>query len=69
MTDPKTPETPKTPENSPEFKRRSLAAEFFDYLMENKKWWMIPIILVVLALTVLLVFANSAAAPFLYAMF
>ena len=30
----------------PSAERRSLLAEFGAYLMENKKWWMIPILLV-----------------------
>jgi hypothetical protein len=36
--------------------------------MYNKKWWLIPII-VVLALLGLLVFLGNTAAPFIYPLF
>ena len=49
--------------------RRSILAEFFDYLMENKKWWLIPIILVILLFLVVLVLGGSPAASFIYALF
>ncbi|MFP4381688.1 MAG: DUF5989 family protein [Candidatus Sumerlaeia bacterium] len=50
-------------------KRRSLVGEFVEYLGENKKWWMIPIICVILAMVVLMIFAAAGGAPFIYALF
>ncbi len=46
-------------------------AEFFEMLMENKKYWMIPIFVVLLVFTGLIVFGGggSAAAPFIYTLF
>ncbi len=48
----------------------SLAAEVWMFLRQNKKLWLMPIILVLLLLGALLVFAQSSAlAPFIYTIF
>jgi uncharacterized protein DUF5989 len=47
----------------------SLLAEFLDFLRHNKKWWLLPILLVLLFLGALLLFSGSAAAPFIYTLF
>ena len=44
----------------------SLFAEFWWFLRENKKWWLIPILVVLAAVGVLLGLAATGAAPFLY---
>ena len=44
----------------------SLVVEFIDFLKYNKKWWLLPIV-IVLALVGLLVFlASTGVAPFIY---
>jgi hypothetical protein len=48
--------------------RMSLAAEFWDFLKFNKKWWLLPI-LVVIALIGALVFLGPTAGPFIYPLF
>lgn len=45
-----------------------IVAEFWDFLIHNKKWWLTPIILVLLLVTLLVVFTSTAAAPFIYTM-
>ena len=50
-------------------KRVGLVAEFWAFLMENKKWWLLPIILVMLLLGGLMLLGGSAAAPFIYTLF
>jgi hypothetical protein len=50
-------------------RRRSLMTEFKDYLIENKKYWMIPIIMVIALLVLLMIFAATGSAPFIYALF
>ena len=51
-------------------KRRSnFLAELVGFLKENKKWWMIPIILAFALLGVLAIFATTGAAPFIYTLF
>ncbi|WP_197077346.1 DUF5989 family protein [Lacinutrix sp. Hel_I_90] len=40
------------------------------FLIEQKKFWLIPIIIVLVLLTVLVLFAeNSVIAPFVYTLF
>ena len=48
---------------------RSLAGEFWDFLRENKKWWLAPIVVVLLLLGVLILLSGTAAAPFIYTLF
>ena len=49
--------------------RSGLAREFVDFLKDNKKWWLAPIIVSVLALGLLVMLGGSAAAPFIYTLF
>lgn len=48
----------------------SIAGEFLLFLRENKKTWMIPIVIMLLFLGVILVVGQgSSLAPFIYAIF
>jgi hypothetical protein len=50
--------------------RSSLLRQFWLYLNVRKKWWLLPIIVVMVMLGALLVFAQSSAlAPFIYTIF
>lgn len=49
--------------------RVGLAAEFWDFLKHNKKWWLLPILLVLLLIGALVILGSSGAAPFIYPMF
>lgn len=44
-------------------------SEFWGYLRHSKKWWLAPIVLLLILLTVLSFAAGSPAAPFIYALF
>ena len=46
-----------------------LIREFWDFLKHNKKWWLAPIILVLLLFGVLLILGGTVAAPFIYTLF
>jgi len=47
-----------------------LIADLWDFMRERKKFWLAPIILVMLLLGVLIVVAQgSAVAPFIYTLF
>lgn len=50
-------------------RRLGLAAEFIDFLKHNKKWWLLPILLALLALGLLAALSSSAVAPFIYPLF
>lgn len=44
--------------------------DVINFLLERKKWWLIPIILALILLGLLMIFAESSAvAPFIYPMF
>ena len=48
----------------------SMAGEVWQFLQQNKKLWLLPIVFVLLLLGALLVFAQtSALAPFIYTIF
>ncbi len=48
----------------------SLVREFWMFMKVRKKFWLLPIILVMLLMGMLLVFAEgSALAPFIYTVF
>lgn len=46
-----------------------LIAEFWDFLKYNKKWWLLPIVLVMLMLGGLVFLAATPLGPFIYTMF
>ncbi len=50
-------------------KRSSLVAEFWHFLKHNKKWWLLPIVLVLLLLGLIVLLAGTSAAPFIYTIF
>jgi hypothetical protein len=43
--------------------------EFWDFLKENKKWWLAPIVISILGLGALVLLGGTAAAPFIYTLF
>ena len=54
----------------PPMGKLSILGEFAAFLKENKKLWLMPIIIVLVLLGALLVFAQtSALAPFIYTVF
>ncbi len=47
-----------------------IVSEFWIFLKEEKKWWLGPLVVVLLGLgLVLVVTQNSALAPFIYSIF
>ena len=46
-----------------------IVAEFVDFLLHNKKWWLTPIILVLLMVGLLVIIGGTRAAPFIYTLF
>lgn len=50
--------------------RPSLAGELWAFMRERKKWWLLPLIVVMLAVGLLIAAAQgSALAPFIYTIF
>lgn len=52
-----------------EARSESLWAEFVGFLATNKKWWLLPMLIVMALLGLLIVLTNSAVAPFIYSFF
>jgi hypothetical protein len=46
-----------------------MLGEFLHFLMHNKKWWLFPIILILLLMGILVVLGGTAAGPFIYTLF
>ena len=47
-----------------------LMGELWGFMKERKKWWLLPVIVVMVVMGALLVFAQgSALAPFIYTIF
>jgi hypothetical protein len=49
--------------------RENVLAEFWQFLRHNKKWWLLPIVLVLLLFGVLVILSGTGAAPFIYTLF
>lgn len=56
-------------EKSAEQEQPSLLVELFTMLKEHKKYWLYPLVLVLLAFGVLILLSGTAAAPFIYTFF
>ncbi len=50
-------------------RRSGLVSEFFYFLGQNKKWWLLPILLVFGLVGILVLLAGTGAAPFIYTLF
>ena len=47
-----------------------LFRDLWAFLKERKKWWLLPVIVVLLAIGALIIFsAGTAVAPFVYTLF
>jgi hypothetical protein len=49
--------------------RPGVVRELTDFLVHNKKWWLAPIIAVLLLVGGMLVIGGTAAAPIIYTLF
>lgn len=43
--------------------------EFGDFLVHNKRWWLTPIIVILLLMSFLIALTNTVIGPFIYALF
>ena len=46
-----------------------LIRELVHFLLQNKKWWLVPILLALLILGALMLLSSTAVAPFIYTLF
>ncbi|MCX6866233.1 MAG: DUF5989 family protein [Verrucomicrobia bacterium] len=46
-----------------------LIAELWGFLKDNRKWWMLPILILLLVLGLLIVLGGTGLAPLIYTLF
>ena len=49
--------------------KTNIVSEFWFFLSHTKKWWLLPIVVILLAFGVLVALSGTAAAPFIYTLF
>ena len=49
--------------------RPSVIRELLAFLRDNKRWWLTPIVFILLLVGTLIVLSSSVAAPFIYTLF
>ena len=49
--------------------RPGLVKEFWAFLRQNRKWWLLPLLIVLFLAGTLVVLASTSAGPFIYALF
>ena len=52
-----------------EHRKTGVVSEFLYFLKTSKKWWLLPIVLMLLGVGVLIVLGGTALAPFIYTLF
>jgi hypothetical protein len=65
----KTPVTLGQFEKNAELRREPVFSEIMHFLMRNKKWWLLPVVAMLLILGLLVVLGGTAVAPFVYTLF
>ncbi|MGB2987919.1 MAG: DUF5989 family protein [Phycisphaerae bacterium] len=46
-----------------------IVREYLAFLRHGRRWWLAPILLILLLVSVLVIASGTAAAPFIYALF
>jgi hypothetical protein len=46
-----------------------IVVEFLDFLAQNKKWWLIPIVMALVLVGLMAVLGSTGAGPFVYTLF
>ena len=50
-------------------RKTGAVSEFWFFLSQTKKWWLLPIVIILVAFGLLLALSGTAAAPFIYTLF
>ncbi len=52
------------------FGKAGVIGELLSFLWSNKRWWLIPVVIVLVVVGLVLIFAQSSAiGPFIYSLF
>ena len=49
--------------------RPNLIKDFWYFLLYNKKWWLLPILIILLGVSALMWLSTTSVAPFIYSLF
>jgi len=49
--------------------RTGLVSEFWSFLKHSKKWWLLPILVMLFLMSLLIALGYSGLAPFIYTLF
>jgi hypothetical protein len=49
--------------------RSSILGEIWGFMKENKKWWLLPLVVAFLILGLLVLLSGTGLAPFIYTLF
>ncbi len=52
-----------------EQRRGGLLRDFWGFLGQNKKWWLLPILIFLLVFGLLVILSGTGLAPFIYTLF
>lgn len=47
----------------------SYIKEILAFIIAEKKWWLAPLVFILIIVSLLVMFADSAVAPFIYSLF
>lgn len=50
-------------------KQSGFMGEMWQFLRSNKKWWLTPVVVILVGVGILVLLGSSAAAPFIYTLF
>jgi hypothetical protein len=50
-------------------RQTGMLSEFVYFLKTSKKWWLLPIVVILVGFGVLVFLSSTAAAPFIYTLF
>jgi hypothetical protein len=52
-----------------EDREENIVREFIGFVQFSKKWWLLPLLLLLVGLAAFMVLSSGAAAPFIYTLF
>jgi hypothetical protein len=50
-------------------RRSTVLGEVWRFAMQTRKWWMVPLVVILLCIGVIIILGGTAAAPFIYTLF
>ena len=64
-----TPDKTEFEKAASEQRQGSLLGDLWGFLRQNKKWWLLPILIMLLVFGLLIILSGTGLAPFIYTLF